>query len=303
MNERDLRLILTEKCNYRCTFCHHEGVAHEIFQTLNNDDYLFLYDVVKQKQKIEWVTLTGGEPLRYAQIESLAKLLHNKWAKITMVTNGSLLHKYPEIGKRINRINVSLHTLDQQQYHDITETNIKIEQILKNIALMKKLHPNLIIRLNATVVKWRNDNKQDIAAMIAVADQYGLSIKFVELYPNTDPDFVPLQSIESILEELDFEKYQETPRQMIYGRWKRIVVLTKIFCGLEETNQEHPEINSHESDIFVSPDGLISPYPTSENKVSLYEAIKTKNTQEIEKLLCEAIDEVEESKIYNKTLV
>jgi len=54
--------------------------------------------------------------------------------------------------------------------------------------------------------------------MIDLADKYGLSIKFVELYPNTEPDFIPLETIKPILEELGFEKYQEKPRQIVYGR-------------------------------------------------------------------------------------
>ena len=97
MTSRDLRLILTKSCNYRCTFCHQEGVAHELAQVLDNQDYLFLYDIVQKRQQIEGVTLTGGEPLMYNQILPLSKMLHDHGAKITMVTNGSLLDKHPEV--------------------------------------------------------------------------------------------------------------------------------------------------------------------------------------------------------------
>lgn len=300
MNERDLRLILTEKCNYRCTFCHHEGVAHDIFQTLNNEDYLFLYDTVKQQQNIQDVSLTWWEPLMYPKIESLCKLLHDRWAKITLVTNWSLLNINHEVGKRINRINISLHTLNQWKYSDITQTRTKLEHIIYNIELMRKLYPNLLIRLNATVVKWRNDNKEDISALVDLADKNGFSIKFVELYPNTEPDFIPLETIQPILEDLGFEKYQEKPRQTIYGRWKRIIILTKISCGA--TGQEEHVIAPEDSDIFVSPDGLVSPYPSSENKISLYDAIKKQNSQEVARLLQQAIDQVDPSRIPQKVL-
>lgn len=295
MSTKDLRLVLTKDCNYNCTFCHHEGVNHEIYKTLTNQDYMFLYDVVNKQQKIDEVTLTGGEPLMYSQIENLSKLLYDKWVKITLVTNGSLLHKHPEIGKRIKRINLSLHTLDQEQYADTTQTKTKISHIIDNITLMRKLYPNLLIRLNATVVKWRNDNQKDIESMINLADKYGLSIKFVELYPHTDPAFLPLKDIEPILESLGFEKYQEKPRQVIYGRWKRIIILTKISCGA--TGEEENIIPPEESDIFISPDGLVSPYPSNESKLSLYSSLKEKNTHEIEKLLQQAIDEVKVSNV------
>lgn len=300
MNERDLRLILTEKCNYRCTFCHHEGVAHDIFQTLNNEDYLFLYDTVKQQQNIQDVSLTWWEPLMYQKIESLCKLLYDRWAKITLVTNGSLLNMHHEVGKWVHRINLSLHTLNQWQYRDITQTRTRLDHIISNIQLMRKLYPNLLIRINATVVKWRNDNKEDIATLVDLAEQYSLSIKFVELYPNTEPDFVPLETIKPILEDLGFEKYQEKPRQIIYGRGKRIIVLTKISCWA--TGQEEHVIAPQENDIFVSPDGLVSPYPSSENKVSLFDAIKKQNSQEVTRLLQQAIDQVDPSRIPHKVL-
>ncbi len=300
MNERDLRLILTEKCNYRCTFCHHEGVAHDIFQTLNNEDYLFLYDTVRQQQNIQDVSLTWWEPLMYSKIESLCKLLHDRWAKITLVTNWSLLNIHHELGKRIHRINLSLHTLNQEKYSSLTQTRWRLEHIIYNIELMRKLYPNVLIRLNATVVKWRNDNKEDISALVDLADKHGLSIKFVELYPNTESDFIPLETIKPILEELGFEKYQEKPRQTIYWRGKRIIILTKISCGA--TGKEEHVIAPQESDIFVSPDGLVSPYPSSENKISLFDAIKKQNSQEVARLLQQAIDQVDPFRIPQKVL-
>ncbi|HCY20450.1 TPA: hypothetical protein DIC40_01010 [Patescibacteria group bacterium] len=88
--------------------------------------------------------------------------------------------------------------------------------------------------------------------MVDLADKHSLSIKFVELYPNTEPDFIPLKTIEPILEDLGFEKYQEKPRQTIYGRGKRIIILTKISCGA--TGQEEHIIAPADNDIFISPD-------------------------------------------------
>lgn len=293
MNQRDLRLILTKNCNYRCTFCHNEGVKHNIFKVLTNEDYVFLYDNVKQNHDIEWITLTGGEPLKYDQIESLSKLLYEHWAKITMVTNGSLLHRHLDIGKWLNRINISLHTLDQNQYSKLTQTNININHILSNIEKIKQQHPNLIIRLNATIVKWRNDNEKDINSMIDIAEKYGLSLKFVELYPHTAPDFIALEQVEHILLHLWFQEHQQTPRQKIYIRGKRVIILAKIFCWDEEVYQDTPTITPEQSDIFVSPDWLVSPYPMTNDKISLYDAIKTKNTNQLEYLLQEALQEAQ----------
>lgn len=289
MNERDLRLILTKDCNYRCVFCHEEGVSHEIFQTLDNADYLFLYDTIKQKEWIKDVTFTWGEPLMYPNIDSLAKILYDRWAKITMVTNGSLLDKHPDIGYRLDRINVSLHTLNQCEYSDLTQTNTKLTKIISNIELIKKLHPNLDIRLNATIVKWRNDNIQDVSEMIDLADQYGLSIKFVELYPTTDPTFVPLETLVPILEELNFTKTEENERRMIFKKGESLVILTKIYCGEWNEYDTESDVSAKERDLFVSPDAWASPYPSNIRNTNFYDAIKQRNKEEMFKLLDESM--------------
>lgn len=291
-SERDIRLVLTKDCNYRCTFCHQEGINHQLHQVLAPDDYVFLYDVVKQRQWIEGVTLTWGEPLMYNQIISLSKILQEHGAKITIVTNGALLDNYPEIGDYVKRINVSLHSLQQDEYEKITRTRIKVDHILANIALMKKLHPDLIIRLNATIVKWRNDNPDDIEAMINVADMYGLSIKFVELYPNTDPEFIPLQSIEQILEEKWFEKQSNKPRQSVFQRGKRTIILAKIFCGAASQYNDPEDFCRQSNDLFVTPDWWISPCPVNIQKVSAYNAIKQRHTTQLQKLLGKAVNEI-----------
>lgn len=287
MDERDLRLILTNECNYRCTFCHNEWIRHEILKTLNNEDYIFLYDVVKQKQKIWWVTLTGWEPLRYKNIESLTQALYENWAKITVVTNWSLLHKHLDIGKWVDRINVSLHSLDQNQYKNITQTSTKIGHILSNIELIKQKYPKLNIRLNATIVKWRNDNVEDISSMVEIANKYWLSIKFVELFPNTEPDFIDIKSIEHLLKIIWFKFYEETPRQIKYCKWKIIISLTRIISNYSKSIDENKY-----TDIFVSPDWLVSPYPYNDWSNSLYDQIKNRDSFWIEKILHEAINEV-----------
>ena len=74
-----------------------------------------------------------------------------------------------------------------------------------------------------------------------------------------------------------------------------IIILTKISCWA--TGEEDNVIPPQESDIFVSPDWLVSPYPSTQNKISLYDDKKKRNTENIVNLLQQAIEQVATPKI------
>ena len=61
--DKELRLIITRKCNYDCYFCHGEGVEKNAKEEFNSDDYEYLVDFCKRKYGWNTVTITGGEPL------------------------------------------------------------------------------------------------------------------------------------------------------------------------------------------------------------------------------------------------
>lgn len=74
---RDLRYILTQKCNYHCTFCHKEGCDGTEKTLLNANDYAFVFATAKDHLGIHKATLSGGEPLIRADIHSITKKLHD----------------------------------------------------------------------------------------------------------------------------------------------------------------------------------------------------------------------------------
>ena len=61
--DKELRLIVSRRCNYDCYFCHGEGVEKGTEEVFSSDDYKFLVDFCKRKYGWDTVTLTGGEPL------------------------------------------------------------------------------------------------------------------------------------------------------------------------------------------------------------------------------------------------
>ena len=146
--EKDIRFLVTNKCNYNCVFCHNEGQEKVIpDKELDVEDYLFLFKMFKKTTGYSGVTISGGEPFTFRNIDNLLKVLFEEGAKITVVTNGALLDRHFEALKYVNRINVSIHSLDAKNYDAITQTTDKLGKVQENLKYISQHFKNLEIRL------------------------------------------------------------------------------------------------------------------------------------------------------------
>ena len=145
MFKKELRLVVTEDCNYDCEFCHKEGMKKYENSKLNFADYAYLFKICKENYNWDEVTITGGEPLVRKDIQEIVKALYDEDAKITIVTNGELLNKNVDILKYIHRINLSIHSLVPEQYDKIVRRknklneNATIKQPASNITYLEKI--------------------------------------------------------------------------------------------------------------------------------------------------------------------
>lgn len=103
---RELRFLVTQKCNYNCVFCHGEGLQSKKSDLLKPDDIRFLYSVGRDCFGVTTTTLTGGEPLIRTDIVDIAHELKKENCDITITTNGSLLERCMYIGNYIKCINL-----------------------------------------------------------------------------------------------------------------------------------------------------------------------------------------------------
>ncbi len=121
-----LRVSVTDKCNYRCTYCMPaEGVPLKPHSEILSYESIALIASIAGKLGFTKIRLTGGEPLIKKNIESLVEMIRltGKYKEITMTTNGALLT--PEKAQLLktnglNRINISLDTLDPKRFSEIT---------------------------------------------------------------------------------------------------------------------------------------------------------------------------------------
>ena len=178
-----LRISLTDRCNFRCIYCMpEEGVC-----PMSHDEILSLEEIerlvaVAAAHGIKSVRLTGGEPLVRKGVEDLvASITKMKGIEnVSMTTNGVLLPKMADDLKRagLNRVNISLDTLDPQQFQEVTRMG-KLEDTLAGIdaALEVGFSP---VKVNAVTVR-RLD--QDFLGFAKLSIPRPLHVRFIEYMP------------------------------------------------------------------------------------------------------------------------
>ncbi|HOF00595.1 MAG TPA: radical SAM protein [Spirochaetota bacterium] len=155
-----LRISLTDSCNLKCFYCYEEEKSAP---TIHKIDKNKIIEIVKTAAKmgLNQIKLTGGEPLLYKEIPEVVYDIRQvkEIDDISMTTNGVLLAEYAEILKKngLDRVNVSLDTLDRDVYRQITGFDL-IDKVFEGIDRAKKnnLTP---IKINTVFLKGVNDNE------------------------------------------------------------------------------------------------------------------------------------------------
>lgn len=297
---RELRMIITQNCNYQCYFCHREGIDRESKSILNNSDYEFLFSVCQEEYGWKDVSITGGEPLMNKEVDQIVERIHKKGGKITIITNGELLLDHKKIIPYIKRINLSLHTLDKDKYEYIIGKKDKMDKILKNIAYIRNVYHGVDIRLNVVLTKGINDTEKDIVELLNFTNKIGGSIKFIELYTDNKEEIVKLEFVEEILAKNNYKYYESSNVAKKYMTNGKIdVVLSRIFCANAE-KQFNPSYycNKH-NDLFITPDGYINVCRKMTDEISILKEVKERNKKGLIKKMNEALNSIGKKCVFN----
>lgn len=182
---RDLRISVTDRCNFRCDYC----MPKEIF----GDDYTFLpknelltFEELTRISKIyaqlgvKKIRITGGEPLLRRNLYKLVEQLNliDGIEDIGLTTNGLLLKKH---GKNLyqaglRRINVSLDAIEDNVFQEINNRNIKASTILEQIDYAVSI--GFEVKVNVVIQKGVNDNQ--IIPMIDYFKNKNIEVRFIE---------------------------------------------------------------------------------------------------------------------------
>jgi cyclic pyranopterin phosphate synthase len=187
---RDLRISVTDRCNFRCTYCMPREVFGKNYDFLAHDQLLSFEEIARlarvfAAQGIEKIRLTGGEPLLRRNIERLIEMLaaitlpNGENIELTLTTNGSLLARKARALKDagLQRVTVSLDALDDPTFMAMNDADFPVAKVLEGIdaAAAAGLAP---VKVNM-VVK-RGVNEHSILPMARQFRRSGQVLRFIE---------------------------------------------------------------------------------------------------------------------------
>lgn len=203
-----LRISVTDRCNYRCAYCMPpEGVkpmAHA--DMLTYEEITRLVEIASRYCGISRVRLTGGEPLVRAGLSELITQLRAlpHITDIAMTTNGSLFVRHAEKLKQagLDRVNISLDTLDEERYRQITGGGalpLAIRAIEQAVAL--EFQPVKVNVVLTSVLR-----REDVIRLCELAMRLPVIVRFIEYMPIGRLGVVPGFSTDEI-KQIVFECY------------------------------------------------------------------------------------------------
>jgi GTP 3',8-cyclase len=178
---KDLRISVTDRCNFRCSYC----MPLEEYVWIDRREILSFEEIARLARLfvalgVEKIRITGGEPLVRKELHRLVRMLNalEGLRDICLTTNASLLSEQiaPLTDAGLKRINVSLDTLDPEKFKQITKRG-DLDKVLEGLFAAKRagLSP---IKINAVVERGVNDD--DIIPLVEFAREHGFSMRFIE---------------------------------------------------------------------------------------------------------------------------
>ncbi|HEY3106338.1 MAG TPA: GTP 3',8-cyclase MoaA [Gaiellaceae bacterium] len=182
---RDLRISVTDRCNFRCVYCMPKEIYGRGYEFLERRELLTFEEIARLARAfasvgVEKIRLTGGEPLLRREIERLVEMLAEiPGLDLTLTTNGSLLPQKAEslAAAGLQRVTVSLDSLDDETFRNMNDVDFPVERVLAGIdaAAAAGLAP---VKINA-VVK-RGVNEHSVLPMARYFRGTGQIVRFIE---------------------------------------------------------------------------------------------------------------------------
>ena len=249
---RDLRISVTDRCNFRCVYCMPKEVFGRDFQFLSREELLSFEEIERltrafHRHGVRKVRLTGGEPLVRREVEKLVALLGKlPDLDLTMTTNGLLLPQKAAALKAagLQRITVSLDSLDEAVFQAMNDVGASVASVLRGIEAAEQagMHP---IKINM-VVK-RGVNESSVLPMVRYFRERGHILRFIEFMDvgHTNgwrlDDVVPARElVDTIDAEFPLEPLEANYRGEVANRYRYkdgagelglIASVTQPFCA------------------------------------------------------------------------
>src|SRR5437868_8259801 len=181
----DLRVSVTDRCNFRCQYC----MPAEGLPWLEREEILTFEEITRlvsvlAEMGVRDARLTGGEPLVRREFPRLARMLSDieDVAEVSLTTNGFLLERDAEalVAAGIDRFNVSLDSLQRDRFYELTRRDA-LPQVLRgldHLASFPEAHP---IKINAVAI--RGFTEDEVLPFARLARQSEFQVRFIEYMP------------------------------------------------------------------------------------------------------------------------
>ncbi|MEK7747845.1 MAG: GTP 3',8-cyclase MoaA [Nitrospirota bacterium] len=229
---RDLRISITDRCNFRCVYCMPKEVFRHDYPYLPREKILRFEEIARLAKifatlGIEKVRITGGEPLLRREIEKLISMLVQiPHLDITLTTNGALLAAQAGLLKAagLNRMTVSLDALDDKIFKAMNDVDFPVQRVLDGIdaAASAGLSP---IKINVVLKRGMND--REILPIARYFKGSGHIVRFIEYMDVGDcngwrlSEVVPAaEVIRTIHAEMPIEPISKNYQGEVANRWR-----------------------------------------------------------------------------------
>lgn len=178
-----VRLSVTDRCDFRCVYCMSEEMTFLPRQQILSLEEIYRVAQAFTELGVDKIRITGGEPLVRNNIMSLFERLGKLpgLRELLLTTNGSQLEKLarPLRDAGVNRINISLDSLDPGRFRQMTRTG-KLDKVQRGIEAAAAAGFDSI-RLNSVILRGRNDH--EVLDLLEYAMSLGANIAYIEEMP------------------------------------------------------------------------------------------------------------------------
>ncbi|TAK92146.1 MAG: GTP 3',8-cyclase MoaA [Burkholderiaceae bacterium] len=187
---RDLRISVTDRCNFRCTYCMPRETFGSDYAFLPHSALLRFEEITRLAklfvaQGVQKIRITGGEPLLRKELEKLIEMLavlqtpEGKSVELTLTTNGALLQKKARLLKEagLTRLTVSLDALDDTVFRAMNDADYSVAEVLQGI---NTAHAVGFENIKINMVVKRGTNDQEILPFARHFKGSGHIARFIE---------------------------------------------------------------------------------------------------------------------------
>ena len=187
---RDFRISVTDRCNFRCTYCMPKEVFDQNYPYLTQQELLSFEEIHRLANifatlGVEKIRLTGGEPLLRKDVEKLITMLaqiktpSGQSLDLTLTTNGSLLQKKSAQLKAagLQRLTVSLDAMDDAIFKKMNDVDYPVSDVLNGIEAAQKAG---FTGIKVNMVVKKGTNEQEILPMAKHFRNSGVTLRFIE---------------------------------------------------------------------------------------------------------------------------